>query len=170
MIKKFIIFLAIILNINSASALENSDYSLDDLVVIGEYKLKIYGFKIYNIKLLGEDKNFSYNQKLALNIHYNRDFSKEDLVKTSLDEILRINQISKNDSELYKSRLEEIFVSVKKGDEKTAIFDPNFGLILYHNQKLNGKIADKIFAQRFFDIWLSENAKFLKMRNKLISK
>ena len=70
--------------------------------------------------------------------------------------------------ELYKSRFEKLFVDVKKGDEKIAIYDPNFGLELYYNGRLTGKIKDVVFAKRFIDIWLSKKARFQKVRNVLV--
>lgn len=131
--------------------------------------LSFLGFKLYDIELERQEKTFSYNQKLAIKIKYNRSFSKKELVETSIDEICRINSIKRSDIEkLYQSRFEQLFVDVKKGDEKIAVFDPNFGLELYYNGKLTEKINDPIFAKRFIDIWLSDKARFTKVRNILI--
>ena len=62
---------------------------------LGNYNLKVWGFKIYNIQLLSDSKNFSYQNKLALVINYQRDFAKKDLIKRSLEEISKINNIIK---------------------------------------------------------------------------
>lgn len=141
----------------------------DNLQLIGKAQLNFALFKIYDIELHGESKKFSYNQKLAIKINYNKDFSKKDLIKTSIDEIARINQINHQKiEESYGPILERLFVDVKKGDEKVAIYDPNFGLTLFYNSKLIGRVNDKIFARRFIDIWLSDKAKFIKVRNSLI--
>ncbi len=99
-----------------------------------------------------------------------KDFSKEDLIQTSIDEIVRINQLDQKDTEkLYRASFEKIFVDVKKGDKKIAIYDPNFGLKLFYNGRLIGKVKDRVFAKRFFDIWLNKNAKFKNLRNKLLN-
>ena len=138
---------------------------------LGNYNLKVWGFKIYNIQLLSESKNFSYQNKSALVINYQRDFAKKDLIKKSLEEISRINNI-KDEALLtnYQNKLEEIFFEVKKGDRKTAFFDPKNGVKLYFNGKFAGAINDLIFAQRFVDIWLSDKSSFPKMTNAILGK
>lgn len=143
----------------------------ENLKTIGKTPLSFIGFKLYDIELKGEKAQFSYDQKLAIKIIYNKNFSKEELVETSIDEICRINSIKKETiEELYKSRFNQLFADVKKGDEKIAIYDPNFGLELYYNGKLTAKINDVTFAKRFIDIWLSDKARFKKVRNILINK
>lgn len=142
----------------------------DNLKTIGKAPLSFLGFKLYDIELKGEKPQFSYSHKLAIKINYNRNFSKKELIETSIDEICRINLIKKEDiEELYKSRFERLFVDVKKGDEKIAIYDPKFGLELYYNGQLTAKINDPLFAKRFIDIWLSDEARFKKVRDILIS-
>ena len=138
---------------------------------LGTYNLKVWGFKIYNIQLISENNIFSYQNKSALVINYQRNFEKKDLIKKSLEEIARINDI--NDETLlktYQNKLEEIFRDVKKGDRKTAFFDPKFGVKLYFNGKFVGEISDQIFAQRFIDIWLSKKSSFPKMTNAILGK
>jgi hypothetical protein len=78
---------------------------------LGSYDLKVWGFEIYNIILLSETKNFSYQNKLALVINYQRNFSKKNLIKKSLEEISRINEIRDEDLlKNYQNKLEEIFL------------------------------------------------------------
>lgn len=139
--------------------------------IIGVYNLKVWGFAVYNIQLLSEEKKFSYQNKFAIIINYQRDFAKKDLIKKSLEEISRINNI--NDSNLiktYQKKLGEIFFDVKKGDRKTAFFDPKNGVKLYYNGKLAGEINDLVFAKRFVDIWLSDKSSYPKMTADILGK
>ena len=141
----------------------------NNLKPIGKTELKFLGFNLYDIELRGEREKFSYNQKLAIKINYNKNFSKKELIETSIDEISRINNINKESiEEPYRSIFERLFVDVKKGDEKIAIYDPNFGLTLFYNGKLMDSVNDKIFARRFIDIWLSDKARFKKARDLLV--
>lgn len=157
-------FIILLITVKSAFA-----SNFNDLNTIGKTSLNFLGFKLYDIELKGEKAQFSYNQKLAIRIIYDKKFSKEELVNTSIDEICRINSIKKEDIEKpYKSNFEKLFVDVKKGDEKIAIYDPKSGLELYYNGQLTGKINDPIFAKRFIDIWLSDKARFKKVRNILV--
>jgi hypothetical protein len=141
----------------------------DSLKPIGKAELKFLGFKIYDIELRGQKEKFSYDQKLAIKINYTKNFSKKELVETSIDEISRINNIERDSiEESYTKNFERIFVDVKKGDEKIAVYDPDFGLTLFYNGKMTGFVNDKVFAKRFIDIWLSDKARFNQARNLLI--
>jgi len=163
---RFLLFVIVFIAANSSFA---NDY--DNLKLIGKTPLKFLGYKIYDIELSGQNSEFSYNQKLAIKITYNKNFTKKELIESSIDEINRINNLEDDElTRLYESRFEELFVDVKKGDEKIAIYDPDFGLEIYHNNKLVGKINDVIFAKRFIDIWLSKEARFRKVRDILIGK
>lgn len=159
-----LVLLILLITIKSSIA---SDFN--NLEFIRKAPLNFFGFKLYDIELRSEVSDFSYDQKLAIRIIYNKSFSKEELINTSIDEICRINLLKKQDVEMvYRKWFEKIFVDVKKGDEKVAIYDPKFGLELHYNNQLNGKINDVIFAKRFFDIWLSDKARFQKVRNILV--
>jgi hypothetical protein len=139
--------------------------------VLGVHNLKVWGLKIYKIELLSQEKNFSYKNKLAIIINYQRDFTKDNLIKRSIEEISRANEI-KDEILLkkYQNKLEEIFFNVKKGDRKTAFFDPKIGVKLYFNGKYTGAIEDLIFAKRFMDIWLGERSSFPQMTKDILGK
>lgn len=172
-LKKWLNFnrhLLILVFVLSAKLTYASDLStLQNFNSFGKTPLKFLGFNLYDIELRGEKPSFSYNQKLAIIIKYNKSFSKEDLVKTSISEICRINKIRPAEiEEDYRKKFDTLFVDVKKGDEKVAIYDPKSGLELYFNGKLTGKVNDTNFAKRFIDIWLSENARFREVRDVLV--
>lgn len=138
---------------------------------LGTHNLRVWGFNVYNIQLLGEKNNFSYQNKFAIIINYQRDFAKNNLIEKSLEEIARINNI--NDKILlktYQNKLEEIFLDVKKGDRKTAFFDPKKGVKLFFNGKFVGEIKDLVFAKRFVDIWLSPQSSYPQMTKDILGK
>ena len=138
---------------------------------LGSYNLKVWGFNVYNIQLLSETKKFSYQNKFAIVINYQRDFAKNNLIEKSIEEIARINEIKDlNLLKIYKNKLEEIFLDVKKGDRKTAFFDPKNGVKLYFNGKFVGEIKDLIFAKRFVDIWLSDKSSYPQMTSAILGK
>jgi len=164
---KFLFIFALLLSFQSAFALD--DKAFESLVLINKTQLNYFGFKLYDIELRGENKKFSYDQKLAIKINYDKNFSKKELTETSIDEISRINNIDREIvAKAYKPNFEKLFVDVKKGDEKIAIYDPKTGLKLFYNGKFVGAVDDTIFAKRFIDIWLSDKARFKKARDELV--
>lgn len=142
------------------AALKFLQKSIKNPKLIGQTNLRFWGLKIYHIALFGQKKQFSYDQKFAINIKYNMAFDKEELVERSILEIKRTYQISDIEEKNITKKLNEIFVNVKKGDEKTAFFDPNKGVLLYFNAKLVGKITNLDLARKFIDIWLSNKSSY----------
>ncbi|NBX52290.1 MAG: hypothetical protein EBT63_01380 [Proteobacteria bacterium] len=158
---------------NSNTNLIYSEFANNFLnpVKIGGHNLKVFGLKIYLIELFSDEAEFSYENNFAIVINYQRNFSKNRLVERSIQEISRLNNIQ--DKALlsnYEKKLNEIFSDVKKGDRKTAYFNPKKGLKLYFNGQLVGQIDDLVFAQRFVDIWLNSNSAYPQMTKDIIAK
>lgn len=149
--------------------------------VVGKNEFKFFGLKIYNIQLVDEERfniknynpnrSFLYQNQIAIIIEYQRDFSREKLVKKSVDEIARINSINYPIIlDQYQAHFERIFSPVFAGDRKTAIFNVKTGVKLFLNGKQVGEIKDLIFAKRFMDIWLSQNSAYPKMTQAILGK
>ena len=138
--------------------------------LIGASSLHFLGFKVYDIALWSEDKNFSYEKKFAIFIRYNMNFSKEDLAKKSIEEIEKLHVLSEEERKNYLVQLTKIFSSVKKGDKKMAMFFPDKGVEMFYNGKLNGKIADPKLARLFVDIWLDEKGSYPKVTREVLGK
>ncbi len=173
----FVLFLALMSNfvVKTASATErNIPASLQNIikdpVLIGSSELKFFGLKVYDISLWSEDVSFSYDKMFAIQIKYEMNFSREDIVKRSLSEIKSLHEISSGEELSYAKQLTEIFNSVKKGDEKIAIFVPLQGVLMFHNNELMGKISDLKLARLFVDIWLDEKGLYPKITRKILGK
>ncbi len=172
-----ILFLVLIFNAspNFASAAEDKmPTALQNVIktpiLIGSSELKFFGLKVYDISLWSENANFSYDKMFAIQIKYKMNFSREDLVKRSISEIKKLHEISASEEKSYLAQLTEIFNSVKKGDEKIAVFDPSQGVLMFHNNQLTGKIFDLKLARFFVDIWLDENGSYPKITRKILGK
>ena len=143
--------------------------SLINAKLMGEYNLKVMGLNIYNIKLWAENEKFSYDKKFAIEINYKMNFSKENLAKRSIEEISKIQKITdQNELIVYQREFLKIFLDVKKGDCKVAIFTPQKGVELFFNHQLVGTINDLKLARYFVDIWLSKNSSYPKMTTSIL--
>lgn len=139
-------------------------------VLIGSSELRFLGLKVYDIFLWSEDTTFSYEKIFAIQIKYNMNFSRDDLAKRSLVEIKRLHKLSAQQESAYPEQLKSIFSSVKKGDEKIAVFTPSKGVSMLYNDKFIGEISDLKLARFFVDIWLDEKGSYPKITKKLLGK
>ncbi len=138
--------------------------------LIGAAPMKFMGLKVYDAALWSENKEFSYDRRFAIHIKYNMSFIKENLAERSIDEIEETHDLSSRERREYLEKLNEIFVNIKKGDEKVALFDPKNGVTLFYNNQKIGEISSLKFARLFVDIWLDEKGSHPKVTQKLLGK
>lgn len=169
-----VIFFSLMLLITNSKVYGQNihDEIIQNLVLpnlIGEYNLKVIGLNVYNIKLWSQNKKFSYDNKFAIEINYKMNFSRDNLVKRTIEEIKRIQNITdQNQLIVYHREFMKIFLDVKKGDCKVAIFTPQKGVELFFNHKSVGKITEPKLARYFVDIWLSKNSSYPKMTKTIL--
>jgi hypothetical protein len=120
---------------------------------------------IYDIYLCLNNKNFLkfgkiYQNNFSIFIKYNLNFRKEELAKSSIEEINRYHNI--DNIEKYYQKLLSIFPNVKKSDIIEARYKKS-KVELYHNGDFTGAIEDIYFGKIFLDIWLNKNNKYQDM-------
>ncbi len=170
LIKLFILALLISSNLMAANLSEPLKQKLGVDNLIGATELKYFGLKVYEINLWCEKPKFSYDQKFAIQIRYNMNFTKEELAKRSIEEIEKLHALNDSEKNDYYQKLLKIFSNVKKGDEKVAYFSPKKGVEMFYNNQLVGDISDLKLARQFVDIWLDERGSFPNVTKKLLGK
>ncbi len=141
---------------------------ISELKKVGEAKLKILFWDVYNSTLYSQTGEYQAEQfPQALKIQYLRDIDAEDLIERTKDEWekLGINQ------ELFNQwipLLTDIFPNIKKGDTLLLNVSENRQSELFFNGETIRKITDRTFGKSFLRIWLDENCSYPKVRNKLI--
>ncbi len=144
--------------------------SFNQPFLVGSATLGFLGLKVYDISLWSEGVGFSYNKSFAIRIKYNMNFSRENLAQRSITEIKRLHELSAEEETKFLESLKTIFHSVKKGDEKIAVFIPSKGVSMFYNGKLTGQISDLKLSRLFVDIWLDEKGSYPKVTNKILGK
>jgi hypothetical protein len=141
---------------------------LDNLKKVGEAKLKVFFWDVYNSSLYNQTGEYQEEQfPQALKINYLRDIDAEDLIERTQDEWkkLGIEQIT------YKQwipLLTNIFPDIKKGDTLLLSVSENLQSEFYFNGQTIGKISDLNFGKSFLRIWLDKNCSYPKVRDQLI--
>ena len=141
---------------------------LDDLKIVGEAKLKVLFWDVYNSSLYSKTGEYQAEQfPQALKINYLRDIDAEDLIERTQDEWekLGIKQVTFSQ---WIPLLTNIFPDIKKGDTLLLSVSENQQSEFFFNGKTIGKITDQTFGKSFLRIWLDENCSYPKVRNKLI--
>ena len=140
----------------------------------GKGSFRWFGIKVYDAKLLVVPTftgDYLNDRPMALEITYDIDIDKNDLVDTTLDEIknLKIGQSQQcKNKQLWASELRMIWPNLKQGDTLKYQINLDNSSNFYHNQKSIGSITDRNFASCFISIWLATDTSAKNLRKKLL--
>jgi len=149
-----------------ASSLER--VGLPNLVLLGESRLSVLFWDIYDARLYVQDRTYHPDQPFALSLTYLRDFSGPDIAQRSIKEIRQQGFGDESVLDSWKAQLSAIFPDVVVGDEIIGVSNPSEGAQFFLNGSLIGTITDQNLRVRFFDIWLSEKTSEPEMRLSLL--
>jgi hypothetical protein len=139
--------------------------------LIGQTRLSVWGFKIYDARLWSppglNPRNFA-SQPMALDLAYLRDFTAADIVERSLKEMRRSASVSATQAQQWTAEMLRVFPDVKAGDRVLFLHRPGISASFWLNGRPVGEIADPEFARLFFGIWLSPQTSEPAMRLALL--
>lgn len=165
--KRRISWLLILLCIFITSGVSMAN-SLADLKKVGEAKLKVLFWDVYNSSLYSQTGKYQAEQfPQALEINYLRDIDSQDLVEKTQEEWEKLG-IKQEVFKPWVTLLTNIFPDIKKSDTLLLNVSENQQSEFFFNGESIGKILDPSFGKHFLRIWLDENCSYPKVRNKLI--
>jgi len=136
--------------------------------VVGQSRLTMYFFKIYDATLYAPLGQFDKNKPFALSLAYLRDFDGADIAERSVDEMQDLGYTNNEQLTRWLVQMEQAFPNIAKGDVLTGMVDEQQHTQFYFNGEATYKISDPLFTQAFFAIWLDDNTSQPKMRKQLL--
>ena len=161
-----LIFLTVCAMTVHANSLER--IGLPNLILLGESRLTVLFWDIYDARLYVADGSYDPEKPFALSLNYLRGFSGSDITKRSIEEIRKQGFGDELVLASWQTVLSKIFPDVVEGDEIIGVSDPSKGARFFLNDLLVGTITDQNLSRRFFDIWLSEKTSEPEMRKLLM--
>ncbi|MCQ4295207.1 chalcone isomerase family protein [Pseudomonas stutzeri] len=143
--------------------------SVPEARLVGEGELRFFGFRIYDARLWSGQAPLQAQAPFALELTYHRAISRDDFVRTSLEEIQRLSGEATDSARLrqWRAEMQQAFVNVSPGERITGVFLPGRGCRFYVNDRLQHEVADPAFAEAFFAIWLDPRSRDQKLRRNL---
>ncbi|WP_194755550.1 chalcone isomerase family protein [Aliidiomarina indica] len=135
---------------------------------VGETRLRVMFFRIYDAALYSDTGDYEDAQALALKINYARSFSASDLVEQTRDEWERMGYSIDAQKQEWLETLSGIWPDVGRGECIVAHTFGNGQTFFHGQQGFLGVIDAEEFAERFLGIWLSEDARFRSNRDELV--
>ncbi len=141
-----------------------------DLELVGQGKLSVLFWDIYNAQLFSADGQYQPGQyPLALKLTYLRDFKKKQLISETEKQWEKLGIANDGSRQAWIKELERLWPDVAKRDAITLFIDQDSNSYFYHNQTQLGKIQDSAFCEAFLAIWLSEGTSAPEVREQLIA-
>lgn len=139
-----------------------------DLSTVGETRLSVMLFKVYDATLKTDTGNYPDADIIALQLSYLRDIDADKLVETTKEQWQELGYEIGEDEQGWLDQLEEIWPDVKEGDCLLAYHETDKGVQFYSANDDLGQIESDDFADKFLAIWLDEDSSYRKNRNELI--
>ncbi len=104
----------------------------------------------------------------ALDLLYLRNLSAQQIVQTSIEEMVRLRPAFKELTDGWGHSLEHIIPDVGLGDRLIGVFEPGHGVSFYSGHQRLGQINSDAFADAFGAIWLDEKTQSPSLRSALL--
>jgi hypothetical protein len=125
-------------------------------------------FKLYRARLLTHTGAFDPAKPFLLDLHYLRTLKGEQIVSTSIDEIVRLNEITEEQRRAWTQALTEVIPDVVLGDRLLGWFTPGMRVEFFSASQTLGLIQDSDFVRMFSAIWLDERTRSPQLRQALL--
>jgi hypothetical protein len=156
---------------HAASAPAEVTRAFGQAKLLGQARLVVFGFNIYDAKLWVEPDFSAANysrEGFALELKYLRQFSGSSIAERSLKEMRRLGSVSDEKAAQWLALMKQTFPDVKKGDQLIGLHQSDGSASFILNNKTIGQVRDEEFNRLFFGIWLSPQSSEPKMRNELL--
>jgi hypothetical protein len=135
---------------------------------IGSGSVTLLRIKLYDLTVWTKANRWSWNTTFVLQLKYARNFTRDEIVDASVEEINRVNRLDDSTKSQYRTIFENIFPDVKEGDTIAAVYSPNKPLLFYYNDNRIGVINNTDLAHKFLDIWLGDQTRDPELRDNVL--
>jgi hypothetical protein len=135
---------------------------------LGEGRLTVLLFDVYDATLYVTGTSWSQAQLFALDLRYLRSLSGKDIAARSVTEIKGQGFADATKLQRWGEEMARIFPDIKAGDRIVGVSLPGGGARFYNDQRMLGAVIDPEFSEAFFAIWLGDRTSEPGLRRKLL--
>lgn len=97
-----------------------------------------------------------------------RNLSAQQIVQTSVEEMVRLRPSCLDESQVWGETLNEFIPDVGLGDRLVGVFEPGQGVSFFSGHQRLGAVKSDAFADAFGAIWLDEQTRSPSLRTALL--
>ncbi len=141
---------------------------LDQPTVVGQARLKVLLFKVYDATLYAPKGRYQADQPFMLTLRYLREFKGEKIAQRTVEEMRKQGFTDEAKLALWLRAMKVLFPDVRPGFELSAVRLASGATDFYRGDQRIGQVADPEFGRQFFAIWLGEKTSEPAMRRQLL--
>jgi hypothetical protein len=141
---------------------------LDQPALVGQGRLRVMFFNVYDAELYAPRGRYQDGQALALRLTYLRAIKGSAIVKRSVEEMRRIGVRDEEKLARWATKMAAIFPDVQEGTTLTGIYRPGRATVFIRDGRRIGTIKDDQFGRAFFAIWLDQGTREPGLRAQLL--
>ncbi len=135
---------------------------------LGEGAYRWAFIDVYDAALWTDAPAWSYDAPFALTLTYRINAMPADIREETIKQLRVVSELTPEELTAFGQELDRLYPEMRKGDSITALYTPEGGMALYHNEVLRGRVTEQKFVRPFFDIWLSDKTTEPKLRAQLL--
>lgn len=137
----------------------------------GKTTTRFWGFKLYDAQLWTQKGGpFDPNEKFALSLRYAHPFTAEELARSTVEEIGRVEGRAPEAFGKLEAKLLGCLIDVDKGDRVTGVAEAANRLTMFVNGRKSCSLSYPQLRERFFGIWLAPTSRDAKGAARLVGK
>ncbi len=157
-----------VLGISPAYALDVIGTYVPDAEKVGQGRLKVMLWDVYDAALFAPNGQWQQDQPFALKLSYLRDIEGKKIADRSAEEIRTQGFTDEVKLADWHAQMRAIFPNVSSGSDLTGVSTQSGETVFYSGEQEIGRITDPDFGQQFFNIWLSTKTSAPELRRKLL--
>jgi hypothetical protein len=151
-----------------AYAIENMNDLVPKAQKVGEAKLRVMLWDIYDATLFAPNGEWSFEKPFVLQLKYLHSFKGEKIADRSVQEIRGQGFDGEVKLAMWHTQMRNIFPDVAEGDVISGVYNADGSTVFYKGDERIGRILDPEFSHQFFAIWLSPKTSEPEMRLSLL--
>ena len=142
--------------------------ALEGLDLVGEARMQVLFWNIYDARLYAPDGNFDADASFALSLTYLRDLQGEKIAERSVQEMRKQGFSDERTLARWYEELALMIPDVGDGNEIVGVADAEGSTQFYFDGELIGAFDEPEFTKAFFAIWLDERTSEPQFRAQLL--
>ena len=166
--RNFAALLILVFTSFPSHASETIEKYVPNAQIVGEGRLTVFTFDIYDARLYAPNGTFLNQPPFAIELSYLRNIDGKKIADQSAEEMRNLHTVNEIKLADWHTQMRQIFPDVTAGDSITGIYTHSDQCHFYKGPQNIGHINDAQFCSLFFDIWLSEETRSPILRKKLL--